>query len=327
MGASQGASASATRTVNIPLRRGLQVVATGAAPHSTGGFMYEHDSEAIAEFITDMRIAKLSPTTISDRTDVLLRLARHLADIPLIHADPTDLRNYQATYAHLMPATVDIYTRHIKAFYQWTAARGRTSIDPAAHLVLPRRRRGKPHPISNDDLRTLLACTRGYLRLVYVLAAFAGLRRAEICRAEAHHIDYEAPARLLVLGKGEAERYAPLLAPVVDELYEQGNRRSWLITDDKQRPLDPKKLSITSYYHMAGLGIPSTIHSLRHFYLTNAFRATKDPLFVRDLAGHTSVATTEIYMDSTLDGAHERLEAVAGTARSMLTARHLKVVD
>jgi hypothetical protein len=47
---------------------------------------------------------------------------------------------------------------------------------------------------------------------------------------------------------------------------------------------------------------------------------THDPLFVRDLGGHHSVATTEIDIESTMIGAHERM-AMTGLAAEMVGDR------
>jgi site-specific recombinase XerD len=46
---------------------------------------------------------------------------------------------------------------------------------------------------------------------------------------------------------------------------------------------------------------------MRAAFATQAAMLTHDPLFVRDLLGHASVKTTEIYMQSSLAGAHDRL--------------------
>jgi integrase len=282
------------------------------------------------EFIRDLQIAKRSDATIKARVELIERLRGFLAammpPIGLLDAATDDLRAFQATYAHLAPASVNIYSRHLRAFYEWAARRELVETNPAAALVVPRVPRSRPHPTKPDDLRVIFACTRGPLRLAYVLAAFAGLRRGEICRLHARDLDLSATTNTaLVHGKGGHERVVPLLRPVVDELEAQGATRGWVVTR-RGKPYDPEQLSIDSHHHLAGLGIGTTLHSMRAAFATHAARVTRDPLFVRDLLGHQSVRTTEIYLESTTHDAHNRLAGVTSFADDMLGGRGLRVV-
>lgn len=273
------------------------------------------------EFLADMRIAKYSETTIHDRMEVLRRLRAHI-DKPLVDATAEDLRDFQKSFSHLAPASVNVYTRHVRAFYRWAYGRGLIPEDPSASLTVPRVAKGRPHPTTEDDLRTIFACTTGWLRMAYVLAAFAGLRRAEICRLERHDLDLSETPTAFIHGKGRKTRIVPLIPPVVAELLSYGlPPRGWVLTKDGQ-PLDPERLSIDSHYHLAGLGIQTTLHSLRHSFATQALRATRDPMFVRDLLGHESVATMEIYAESSMTGAHERLAPMSRLAPRLLSGEH-----
>ena len=117
----------------------------------------------------------------------------------------------------------------------------------------------------------------------------------------------------------------PLLGPVVAELLDYGlPRAGWVVTLGV-KPYPVERLSVDSHWHLRGLGVETTLHSMRHAFLTNAANVTHDPLFVRDLAGHGSVATTEIYMDTNMLGAHERLAGVASIASDVLGAHRLHV--
>src|SRR4051812_4945310 len=146
------------------------------------------DNQVLAQMGREMRLQNRSEVTIRDRIETLERLARHL-DHDLLTATEVELAAYQGRFEHLAPATVDVYTRHVQAFYRWALQRKLIDADPSTELIRPHLRKGRPHPTSLDDLRTILACTVGALRLAYVLAAFAGLRRGEICRL--HRSDLE----------------------------------------------------------------------------------------------------------------------------------------
>jgi integrase/recombinase XerC len=303
-------------------------------------------------FELHMRTAKLRPDTITKRLEVVRRLAAFLEirrapsdfavgnDPPagknataesdsefgtrvpnLLSANADDLAAFQGTFAGLAPASVDIYSRHVRAFYKWALDYGHVEHNLCTRMVDVKVRKGLPHPTGADDLRVIFACTRRPLRTAYVLAAFAGLRCGEICRLRWEDLTLAgATPRAFIHGKGGRERITPLLPPVVDELQQVGLApRGPVVVSAAGRPYSvPNRLSIASSKHLTELGVATTLHSLRHYFGTATYRATKDVLLTRDLLGHESVATTEIYMQTSMDGAHERLAAVSGDAVNLL---------
>jgi integrase/recombinase XerD len=174
-------------------------------------------SSVIMNFVAEMRLARFSPYTIDARLDVLRRLQDHLG-APLLTATADQLDAYQSRWTLLAPASANIYARHVKAFYAWAVKRSLLPVDPSEVLVVPQVRRGMPHPTRPEDLRKIFACTDGPLRLAYVLAAFVGLRRGEICEIQRHDIFLDGEPVLLVHGKGGKERKVPLLPAPLAEL-------------------------------------------------------------------------------------------------------------
>lgn len=281
------------------------------------------DEQVLASFELHMMTAKFSPVTITDRLELIRRLARALP-AGLLAATPADLERFQQSFATLSRNSVNIYTRHIQAFYRWAVAVGLIESDPCGRLVAIRQRKGLPHPITEKDLRTLLACATGSLRTTYVLAAFAGLRAGEICRLRGEDLTLDADQpTALIDGKGGKERIVPLLPPVVEELRRLGFPRSGHVITcaargGPERPYTPERLSQASTVFMRSVGVKSTLHSLRHYFATEVVKLTRDILLVRDLLGHASLATTQIYMHSTLEGATERMASFASTASTLL---------
>ena len=283
------------------------------------------DATALARLTDEMRLANRSEITIRDRLDTLDRLARTL-DHELLDATETELLEHQKAFKHLAPATVDIYTRHIQAFYRWAHLRGYIDSDPSLAMIRPTLRRGRPHPTSLDDLRIIFACTLGPLRLAYTLAAFAGLRRGEICRLHRSHLELDSNCPTAIIdGKGGKERIVPLLPPVVAEIHATGLAAGWLVTKN-EKPYPLEALSVDSHFHLQGLGVSTTLHSMRHRFATTAYQTSHDVMLVRDLLGHESVATTEIYAEPATGGAHARLAGVSAVADDMLAPRRLFAV-
>lgn len=282
----------------------------------------ENGPSPVRQYITDMRIANYSPVTIKDRVDLLERFRTFIERESLLDATVEDIRAFQALFVSRAPATQNIYARHLRAFFKWARQRRLIESDLAETVIVPKVARGLPHPTRHEDLRRIFACTTGFLRVAYVLAAFAGLRRGEICRLARVDLFLENPEpTALIHGKGGRERKVPIIAPVVAELRSYGlPRAGYVLRHPDGKPMRPGTLSAYSHNHLAELGVETTLHSMRHTFATDTARTTRDALFVRDLLGHQSVASSEIYMETTLNGAHARLEGVAESAVGILGA-------
>jgi integrase len=273
------------------------------------------NAATLGQFHTDMRLAALSPATISARLDTVGRLAAWLEPASLLAARAEQLAEYERRFAGLAPASVDVYVRHVQAFYRWAAARRLVDDDPSRAMIRPQLRRGRPHPTSVDELRVIFGCARGPLRIAYTLAAFAGLRCGEICRLRHEHLSVtDGCAVADVLGKGGRARVVPLLEPVVAEV---GPGRGWVITRHGAG-YRPQQLSLDSHVFLRSIGVATTLHSMRHAFATATYRSTRDLLLVQRLLGHESVATTQIYAEPDTADAYRRLAPVAASAGAIL---------
>lgn len=271
--------------------------------------MEVESSVIIRAFASSMTAAKLRPVTIEKRLRVIHRLATYLDETSLLAATLKQLQAFQLTFAHLAPASVNIYTRHIRALYAWAFDAGWIEADTASRLRIPRVPKGVPHPTSRDDLRLMIRCAPSHLRRTYILAAFAGLRCGEIARLRYEGIIFDDVATAIIDGKGGKQRTVPLLRPVVEEIGEQS--KGWVVTRPDGQPWTPGNLSIESTIFLHSIGVMTTLHGCRHFYGTSVAKLTKNPLLVRDLLGHESVQTTEIYMQSDTSNAHAELSGLS----------------
>lgn len=294
--------------------------------HHISGKFHTVNASILRDFQTDMQLASLAGRTIEARLDALQRFSLWLAPTLLLNATDAQLTRYQRGLAPLAPASVDIYTRHIQAFYRWALGRNLIESDPAAGLVRPKVRRGRPHPTQLDDLRAIFACTTGSLRMAYVLAAFAGLRAGEVCALERQDLYLGNQPTALIHGKGGKDRTVPLIEPVIAELISYGLPRAGYVVTRDGMPYSARQMSSDSHNHLRVLGIPTTLHSLRHLFATQTYRTSRDLLLLADLLGHSSVATTQIYAEPDMTIAHEQLRGVSELAAGMLTPRRLHAV-
>lgn len=279
---------------------------------------------ALDGYTAYMRLAGLSPVTIEARVEILTRLRVWLAGPPITAATRQQLTAWQQQFAGLAPASIDIYTRHVQAFFRWAVTTGLLEVNPAADLPRPRVKPGLPHPTTIDDLRIVFACTTGALRIVFALATFAGARRGEIIQLRRTDVDLTA-CTVLLHGKGDKDRIVPIVAPLADELAATMPPHGYVVLHNG-RPYVPDTLSTQCNRHLRELGVRSTLHSMRHAYATNVYRSTRDLLLVAQLLGHSSVRTTQIYAQPDMDAMQSRLSAVSDMAAGMLSPARLRAV-
>jgi len=190
------------------------------------------------------------------------------------------------------------YLSHLHQFYVFASERTGSRV-PTEKIRRPPQPRTLPRPIRDEHLRRALdRAPNDELRCWLLLGAYAGLRCLEI--AGLHLDDIEAiPGQLRVRrGKGGKPRNValhPEVASALDKLLVPSAGPIFLMPDGRQVPAYVVSQRINR--HLDKLGIPSTAHSLRHWFGTNLYQSSQDIVLTQRLLGHSSVATTMIYAD------------------------------
>ena len=131
------------------------------------------------------------------------------------------------------------------------------------------------------------------------LAAFAGLRCVEIARLTRDAVlDHTTPPVLIVNGKGAKDRVLPMHPLILESLraYGMPNRGHVFRRRDGQTgPPTAQSVSILGNRYLHSLGIPDTMHSLRHRAITELYRLCTDIRVAQTFAGHSSPQTTAGY--------------------------------
>lgn len=83
--------------------------------------------------------------------------------------------------------------------------------------------------------------------------------------------------------------------------------------DGNHGAVSPSLVSTVANKHLHDLGIPDTLHSLRHRAATELYRHTKDIRLVGDILGHASPATTAIYAAWSREDAPAAMAHLAST--------------
>jgi integrase/recombinase XerC len=222
--------------------------------------------------------------------------------------------------------TVHHKVRAVKAFFRWALDEGLIAEDPAARLEAPRRSKHLPVPLDDTTIEQLMngwmpdygpenAALVGRDRLLVRMLMFTGIRRAEICGLDVGDVDL-LHARVRVRGKGDRDRVVPIPAPLDLRSIVIGRKPTEPLFTGcrKGRRLDREAVSYVFTRKVSpAVGVRVTPHMLRHSYATYLCRRGVPLRQIQLLLGHSSLSTTQVYLDVTaadLDQAVAALNAL-----------------
>lgn len=190
-------------------------------------------------------------------------------------------------------ATRRQYRARVNGFFTWAVKTGELDFNPIESMPPPRVPAGRPKPLSDHELMTVLEHSRGWMRLAVLLAGWAGLRCCEI--APLRGDDVTDQVLVVQRGKGGKPRAVPTHPRIWSAIADLPPGNLMESTGGRN---DAAWLSRTAARRIESLGIsPSGIHRLRHSCGTNTMRAKKNIRVVQEILGHASLASTQIYTD------------------------------
>ena len=157
-------------------------------------------------------------------------------------------------------------------------------------------------------------------RLVVELFYTTGIRRAELINLKLTGFD-AAGKTLRVLGKRNKERVLPLLGCTVDIINQYLTKRKELsvIANPEVLILNNRGNKLTEsfvyrlincYFSVVSGKVKKSPHVLRHTFATHLLNNGADLNSVKELLGHSSLASTQVYTHSSLS----ELKKVYGAA-------------
>lgn len=257
-------------------------------------------ADAVPAYLHSLRAAGRSPGTV--------RLHRHY----LAHAARYVPRPFDATPRALVralavagwsPSTRKSARSVLVMFYRWAHAEGLVETDPARRLPGVRVPPGQPRPAPEEVLSRALALADPRTRLMLLLAAYAGLRCAEVAAVHARDL---IDGVLYVTGKGGKTRLVPIVHPELTRAIAHAD--GWLFPGRIDGHLAPGTVT-----HLLSEALPDgwTGHTLRHRFATRAYAGTRDVLAVGRVLGHSRPETTQRYVRLPVDAILSVVQAAA----------------
>jgi len=234
------------------------------------------------------------------------------ADELLASVCTRDIRSWLASEARdgVQPRSLRRKTQSLRAFYRWMLKRGKVNVNPATDITLAKTPRHLPEFALPSSLEAILAepydsanedeaRTHLILHMLYA----TGMRQAELLAIDDNDINFTS-AEIRVTGKRNKQRVIPVAPQLLDEI------RTWQSLRDSIYPdHDCAALFITRHGRMSKDMLYKTCrsilsrtgatrlgpHTLRHSFASAMVDAGADLNAVREILGHESLATTQIY--------------------------------
>lgn len=225
----------------------------------------------------------------------------------------------------LAAATLATRIRAVKRLFNWLAAEGAITENPALRIQMPKPPRGRqPKAISESDLRRMIEAARDDARnLALVLfLADTGCRRGGLVGLRLLDLELDH-GRAWVTEKGDKRRAVFLSAPTVKAL------AGWLavrptvahayvwLSHSTGEPLtgDGAAQLLARLGKRAGCTGPHGAHSFRHGFARQWILAGGDMGTLADVMGHAEVSTTwaayAVFTESELQQRHARFSPIS----------------
>ncbi|MGH7756576.1 MAG: tyrosine-type recombinase/integrase, partial [Vulcanimicrobiaceae bacterium] len=284
-------------------------------PVGAGERVYQPADPAIAEFVTGLYLAEgRSPRTCEAYARDLGLFAAFLglrggslreattAQIKGFVMELMGPRRYRAVAVRRKLSA-------LRMFYGYLRTAGVRLDNPATDVRAPKGEKRLPVVLDEDDvmrlLRTQLAGRTEFARLrdraILELLYASGMRRAEIASLNLQDADLERRV-LRVIGKGNKQRLVLITQAAADAMRLYLGIRPRTADEAFFVGRGGKRLGVRQVWEIfrriaavSGLSQHATPHVIRHSFATHLLENGADLMTIKELLGHESLATTQIY--------------------------------
>lgn len=264
----------------------------------------------------------LDPMTARNYRSALASLCRVFGEREPAELQPTHIRQWLVTRAHLRATTRRSDFSMVKMFCGWLREEQHVADDPLHGIRAPRPGRMEPRALPEDHVGQLLGvCPDVRARAIVWLMVGMGLRCIEVERLEVASWDRRSQL-MIVCGKHDDERVLPVPGEVeraLDAYLAERPVAYGPLIRSYRRPgeglrADTISGMVSEWMRAAGIkhaprdGVSA--HALRHTCASDVLDECGDLRVVQAMLGHRNLATTSRYQRRA--AAKQMAEAMAG---------------
>ena len=213
--------------------------------------------------------------------------------------------------------TINRKISSLRTYYKFLLKVGDIDVSPLAKHKVLKTAKTLQVPFSEKEIENVLEMLKeenSFVglrnKLIVELFYSTGMRRAELINLKLNDISYSQKT-IKVLGKRNKERIIPLLPSVLNTIISYlYYRKSLSSIKDVHYLLLTKKGAniyetlvyrvINNYFSKASEKVKKSPHILRHSFATHLLNEGADIKSVKELLGHSSLASTQIYANNSI---------------------------
>ncbi len=195
---------------------------------------------------------------------------------------------------------------------------GKLQQTPMSAVISPKSGKRLPAFVEEKDMEQLMEKVpfpddwKGRTdRLMIAIFYNTGMRLSELIQLQEDQVDF-SNRTIKILGKGNKERVIPVQASLLTEIKKyaaakrkekQGTDLRYLLVSEKGKKLYPKYayLAVKKYLPLITTQHRKSPHILRHSFATHLINNGADINSIKELLGHASLASTQIYTHNTIE--------------------------
>lgn len=179
----------------------------------------------------------------------------------------------------------------IRGIYKWMMKNYNLEVNPAKYLESPKKDKTIPHTINSEDIiKAIEQEPRKDIKLAIMMMASMGLRVSETRTLKYEDINLST-AQAIVMGKGRKERCIYFPTYIIEMIKAAGRNQGAIF-----EKWDDRGFRYAIYSAFKRIGVEGSPHQLRHSFATRAINEGMRLDVLREILGHTSIATTQIYL-------------------------------
>ena len=206
----------------------------------------------------------------------------------------------------------------LKSFFKYCVRTEILANSPMGKIISPKIGKRLPVFVNEEETKKLVETltqtsdTWKSLNAKMLITIFysTGMRLSELITLKEKQIDFSRSS-IKVLGKGNKERVVPVSQETIENIrqYQElrnkeiGSSDGFLLVTEKGKKLYPKYayLLVNQYLGTVGTLDKKSPHVLRHTFATHLMNNGADLNAVKELLGHSSLASTQIYTHNTIE--------------------------
>ena len=205
----------------------------------------------------------------------------------------------------------------LRSFYRYLLRKKIVAVDPTFKVVGPKKKKPLPVFVKEEDMNRLLdeiPCGKGFAgcldKMIIEMFYATGMRLSELIGLDDADIDFSA-SLIKVTGKRNKQRLIPFGDELRLSLLNYIKVRNEAVPDREKAffvKQDGKRLYPMKVYNLVKRNLSKVVtlkkrspHVLRHRFATSMLNNQAELGAVKELLGHESLTTTEIYTHTTFE--------------------------